>query len=73
MDEVEIENSTNPENPENDQPQKAKYAIQVQRFGKTLSLSMKFRPVRTNKDILILLKMRWNNSDLESFNLTYQF
>jgi len=29
MDEVEIENSTNPENPENDQPQKAKYAIQV--------------------------------------------
>ena len=29
MDEVEIDNSTNPENPENDQPQKAKYAIQV--------------------------------------------
>ena len=29
MDEVEIENSTNPENLENDQPQKAKYAIQV--------------------------------------------
>ena len=32
MDEVEIENSTNPENPENDQPQKAKYAIQVEDF-----------------------------------------
>ena len=32
MDEVEIENSTNPENPENDQPQKAKYAIQVNGF-----------------------------------------
>jgi len=29
MDEVEIDNSTNPENPENDQPQKAKYAIQA--------------------------------------------
>ena len=73
MDEVEIENSTNPENPENDQPQKAKYAIQVQRFGKKSTSPMKFRPVRTNRDIRILLKMRWNSSDLESFNLTYQF
>jgi len=73
MDEVEIENSTNPENPENDQPQKAKYAIQVQRFGKKSTSLMKFRLVRTNRDIRILLKMRWNNSDLESFNLTCQF
>lgn len=73
MDEVEIENSTNPENPENDQPQKAKYAIQVKNNSKPFGLSMKFRPVRTNRDIRIQLKMRWNNSDLESFNLTYQF
>lgn len=73
MDEVEIENSTNPENRENDQPQKAKYAIQVEGFIIEISLSNNFRPVRMNKDRLILSKMRLNNSDLESFNLTYQF
>lgn len=73
MDEVEIENSTNPENRENDQPQKAKYAIQVEGFIIEISLSNNFRPVQTNKDRLILSKMRLNNSDLESFNLTYQF
>ena len=73
MDEVEIENSTNPENRENDQPQKAKYAIQVESFIIEISLSNNFRPVPTNKDRLILSKMRLNNSDLESFNLTYQF
>ena len=40
MDEVEIENSTNPENPENDQPQKAKYAIQVKNNSKPFGLSL---------------------------------